>query len=401
MSTLLIRFDDASLNQFSWIIEGSGDSDEAVAWHRGSAQDLGALSENHASTVLIIPQQCVYLTQFDIPPNSARQVLSSIEYQIEDQLAQDVERQHVAIGNQSRNPIAIAVVEKAIMERCQELQQAHSLNVSMIIPEVFLCPWTSQAGEVSLIESDNGLVLRYGDYQGLKCRVEMLETVLKQITQEQEINNVVYYIQNKTSYETLQLTQYPSQHRILKMDQLKFNRSKSIDLQQRQFQQSSAWLGLLKTWRWLFALLALMLAVSGYNKALALQALETELAQIKTVQFELIKRYLPPNIDESSNLKKALITVLRQNQSSRQEIDFLGLLGTFTQAKAGFPAITVDKLGYQKGRLSIDVKTAQLSEIEALLEAIESTEQAVKLENLDIKPDTTSGRFVLTGSSTK
>jgi type II secretory pathway component PulL len=227
----------------------------------------------------------------------------------------------------------------------------------------------------------------------------MLESVLNQITQEQEISHIVYYLQNRDRYENVQITRYPSEHRVLDLDQLKIDRAVSIDLQQRRFQVSSVWLGLFKVWRWIIALLALMLVVAGYNKALALYEMETELARIKATQYELIKRYLPSDVDESANLKKVLITVLRQNQSSQRDIDFLGLLSAFTQAKVEFPTIAVNKIGYQKDRLSIDVKTGRLSEIEALYQAIETAGQAVELENLDIKPEATSGRFVLTGKS--
>lgn len=398
MPTLLVRFNDACLDRFSWIIEGARVGDEPVAWRQGSAQELGSLGQNQGSVVFIIPQQCVYLTQFEIPPNASRQVLSSIEFQIEDQLAQDVEGQHFAIGDQSENPVAIAVVEKAIMERSLELQQTHSLSVSGIIPELFLCPWSGQAGEVCLIESNDDLILRYGDYRGLKCRRELLEVVLKQIEQQQEIANVIYYLQNKDLYENLQVSNYPSQQKEPLPEHLKIDRTKLIDLQQRQFQMSSVWSSVFKTWRWIIALVALMLVVAGFNKALALQALEIELDRIKATQYELVRRYLPSNVGQSANLKKALITVLKQNQSSQQKVDFLGLLRTFTQAKTKYPAIKIDKIGYQKGRLSIDVKTSRLSEIETLLEAVELTGQvAVKLENLDIKPEATSGRFVLTG----
>jgi type II secretory pathway component PulL len=371
MPTLLVRFHDASLDHFSWIIEGVQAEDSAANWRVGSAQELGTLSQNRGSVVFIIPQQCVYLTQFEIPANASRQVLSSIEYQIEDQLAQDVERQHVALGDQSSNPVAVAVVEEAIMERALELQKTNGLSLSRIVPEMFLCPWSGQAGEVIVIESHDGLILRYGDYKGLKCRVEMLESVLNQITQEQEISHIVYYLQNRDRYENVQITRYPSEHRVLDLDQLKIDRAVSIDLQQRRFQVSSVWLGLFKVWRWI----------------------------IKVTQYELIKRYLPSDVDESANLKKVLITVLRQNQSSQRDIDFLGLLSAFTQAKVEFPTIAVNKIGYQKDRLSIDVKTGRLSEIEALYQAIETAGQAVELENLDIKPEATSGRFVLTGKS--
>ncbi len=227
----------------------------------------------------------------------------------------------------------------------------------------------------------------------------MLEPVLNQIAQDQEIDQIVYYLQNRDRYEALRVTKYSSKYQALDLDQVKIDRAVSIDLQQRQFKVSSIWFGFFKLWRWIIALLAILLVVTGYNKALALYEMDTELARIKANQYQLIKRYLPSNIDESANLKKALIAVLKQYQASQQDINFLGLLSAFTQAKVKYPTITVNRISYQKGRLSIDVKTDRLSEIEALNQAIESAGQVVKLENLDIKPEATSGRFVLMGNS--
>jgi len=123
------------------------------------------------------------------------------------------------------------------------------------------------------------------------------------------------------------------------------------------------------------------------------------LSDIKAAQYEQLKNYLPANIDQSDDLKKELINLLKQGQSGKAEVNFLELLRQFTQAKSVYSSIIISRIGYQNKRLSIDVTSNQLNELESLLESIESSGQAVKMENLNIKPGIVSGQFVLDGAS--
>ena len=398
MPSLIVRFHDSTLENLSWFVSQPDNVGQAVDWQSGSEQDLAELATKHtAAVVLVIAQQDVYLSSYEIPDKASRQVLSSIEYQIEDQLAQDIDIQHFALGDQSHNPVAIAVVEKGIMQSCIKLIQKYGLAVSHIVPEVFLCPWSGKTGEVNLIESHEAVILRYGEFQGIKCHPHLCEEMLKLINAEQEIKVVNYYLQDTESYESVKIEGYPGASKQLTPEHLDQAVTGRINLLQREFQITSVWLKILRLWKWILSLLLVFIAVSGYNSAIALQQLETRLSDIKTVQYELLKNHLPSNINQSDDLKKELINLLKQSQSSDEQVNFLELLRKFTLAKTTFPSVIVSKIGYQIKRLSIDITSSQLSDIESLLEAIEADGQVTKLENLNIKPDIISGQFVLVG----
>jgi len=399
VSRLIVRFHDSSLENLSWLVDQGDEASLAANWQTASQQQLGELAKNHSSVVLVIAQQDVYLTSYEVPDKASRQVLSSIEYQIEDQLAQDVEVQHFALGDQSKNPVAIAVVEKVVMTRCIKLIQKYALVVTHILPEMFLCPWLGKAGDVNLIESHEAIMLRYGDHQGIKCRPEMCETMLDLIAAEQDITLVNYYLQRPESYDSLNVGKYPGACKQLTFKIFDPVSSASINLLQREFQLTSIWSKLLLAWKWVLGLLLILITVIGYNKAIALQQMEIQLSNIKATQYELLKNYLPANIDQSDNLKKELISLLKQAQSGTEEVNFLELLRQFTQAKTAYSSINIGKIGYQNKRLSIDITSNQLNQVESLLETIESTGQAARLENLSIKPDIISGQFVLDGAS--
>jgi len=399
MSSLLVRFHDSTLDKFNWLVSPSDHVEQAVDWQSGTEQELAELAKNHSAVILLIAQQDIYLTDYEIPDKASRQVLSSIEYQIEDQLAQDIDIQHFALGNQAGNHVAIAVIDKVIMLRCITLVQKYGLTVTKVVPELFLCPWSGDSGEVSLIESHEGVILRYGEYQGIKCHRQLCEEMLNLIASEQEVKVVNYFVQDPDSYDSVKVEKYPGNSNRLTYELLEQGVSDGINLLQRQFQITSVWSKLLHIWKWILGLIFILLAVGGYNKAIALQQLEAQLSDIKTTQYELLRNHLPSNIDKSDDLKTELINLLKQSQSGDKEVNFLELLRRFTLAKSTFSSVVVNKIGYQNKRLSIDVTSNQLSDIESLLEAIEATGQTAKLENLNIKPDDISGQFVLVGAA--
>jgi len=399
MSRLIVRFHDSTLDDLSWVADQVDGTSVAVRWLHGSKQQLAELAKNHSEAVLVIPQQDVYLTSYDIPDKASRRVLSSIEYQIEDQLAQDLELQHFAIGDQSSNPVTVAVLEKSIMQSCIDLIQQHGLVVTQIVPEISLCPWAGIAGDVNLIESHEGVILRYGDNQGIKCRPQLCETMLDLIADEQDIQVINYYLQQSESYQSMKVDKYPGAFNQLTSEHLYSASLKGINLLQREFQKTSAWSKLLHAWKWVLGLLVVLMAVTSYNKAIALQELEDQFSQIKASQYELLKNYLPADISQNNDLKNELIKLLKQSQSGAEEVNFLELLSQFTQAKGAYSSVIIGKIGYQNKRLSIDITSNQLNQLESLLEAIESTGQTTKLENLNIKPYIISGQFILDGAS--
>ncbi len=160
---------------------------------------------------------------------------------------------------------------------------------------------------------------------------------------------------------------------------------------------SSAWQGLAKTWKWVALLLAGLLVIGAYNKAIALHDMEQELAAIKQQQYDLLKPHLVDEISPNDNLKKALIDRLKQLQSNQSEQGFLQLLLEFTRARDQFPEVNITRIGYQGKELVFDISSAELKKIETLLKVVQKQGVDATLVSLNIKPELSSGRLVLRG----
>jgi len=192
MPRLLIQFTDDELVDFRWATFDEVTDSGVLNWQQAAAHELPEVAvQNPHPVIIVIPQQCVYLTEIELPEKASRQVLSAIEYQVEDQLAQDIESQHFAIGDISENPIAIAVVARPIMERCMALARSHDLRLTQIVPELFLCPWPGDG--VALIEGYDGYLLRYGKCRGLKCSAQALPVMLELVERDVEFDTITFY----------------------------------------------------------------------------------------------------------------------------------------------------------------------------------------------------------------
>ncbi len=393
MARLLLQFTSDELTDFRWASIDEAVQTADIEWQSAAEEELAAVaSQNPHPVIMILPQQCVYLARVELPERAGRQLLSAIEYQVEDQLAQDIETQHFALGDSDANPISVAVVERSIMMRCIALAQGHGLRLVQILPELFLCPW--QGSGIVLTQGYEGCLLRYGDYRGLKCSTQALPAMLELIKREVEFDTITFYAAGDEP--TPELDGYEVEHRALAEVRPGFVEAPVIDLQQRDYQLSSAWQGLAKVWKWIGLLLAALLVLGAYNKAVALQELEQELAGIRHQQYELLKPYLP-GIAADDNLKKALIERLKLLQSNQREQGFLQLMLDFTRARAKFPGVEVTRVGYQDKQLAFDISSTELNDIEALLEAVKKLGVDASLVSLSIKPEFSSGRLVMQG----
>lgn len=398
MARLLIQFYSDELAGFRWASIDESEQSADIDWRQGAADELVEVAAQHPHPlIMIIPQQCVYLAEIELPQRAGRQILAAIEYQIEEQLARDIESQHCALGNTNANPVSIAVIERSIMQRCIALAQTHGLRLIHIIPELFLCPWpASESGSgLVLMRGHDGYLLRYGAFRGLKCSEQTLAAMLEMLGREVEFDGVTCYAAEADSAP--QLDGVELEHKLLSSARPGFIDAPIIDLQQRDYQMSSAWRGLARAWKWVAWLLAAFVLVAGYNKAVALHTMEQDLAVLKQQQYELLKPHLGDDVGPNDNLKKALIDRLKQLQSSQGEQGFLQLLLEFTRARDKFPEVSITRIGYQGKELVFDISSTQLNKIETLLEVVKKQGVDATLVSLNIKPELSSGRLVLRG----
>jgi general secretion pathway protein L len=146
--------------------------DDLLAWtepgagpQRGSAADLAAAPvAREAELVLVVPAQRVLLQEVAFAASERRLLRQTLPYNLEEQLIDDVDHQHFALGAIDGSQVPVAIVEKqwlaAWLARCEQA----GLDIKSVLPEQLLLPW--QPGGWSLWATDERWLVRVGRYRG-------------------------------------------------------------------------------------------------------------------------------------------------------------------------------------------------------------------------------------------
>ncbi len=137
-----------------------------------------------ARVSVLVPGADVLLAQVELPTMKAQRLAKAVPFALEEQLTEDVDELHVAIGQRdARGRIANAVVSRRRLEAWLAQLKAAGLQADVMTPEIFGVHWdaddtSGQASWSMMIDDQNGL-LRTGAQTGLAFDMRNLMPVLK------------------------------------------------------------------------------------------------------------------------------------------------------------------------------------------------------------------------------
>ena len=140
---MFIWFYSAQQSTVDWLLV---DSNRTMV-QSGSQQELNELPplKSKEEVIAIIPSHDVLLTTAKLPKTNYNKLIQAIPYALEEQLIDEVEDLHFAIGewqNEQRLPIA-AISEQRLQQWLQKLADAN-LHPAWLIPAVFALPPTDK-----------------------------------------------------------------------------------------------------------------------------------------------------------------------------------------------------------------------------------------------------------------
>jgi general secretion pathway protein L len=135
-----------------------------------------------ARVVVLVPAENVLLAQADLPGIKGQKLVRAIPYALEDQLAEDVDGLHVAIGELDRQgKISNAVVSRDSLESWLARLKSAGLHPDVMSTEVFGVQWDkeTEATQWSLVINGINSLIRTGAQTGLAFETENITPVLQ------------------------------------------------------------------------------------------------------------------------------------------------------------------------------------------------------------------------------
>ena len=373
---LLLRANPSDDQRWSWLhLDSTGVARGVI--HSGTLADAAAEADGLRVLVLMPGTDCL-LTSVRIPGRNRKKLLQAVPYALEEQLSDDVEKLHFAIGAElDDGSRQVAVTDKHRMETLMAALGEAGLDVQCVVPEQLAVP-LSESGDSVLIDHDMAVV-RNGEYSGYAVDSDNLGIVLSARQQDDSDLQPVLQLYVEQDASIPELGDYPGETRIehYARDPLdilsKGLDMKAINLLQGEFGQMGEWS---RIWRPLRATAALLLAgvlISNAVMAVDYYRLNKESDQLKTQIEETFKKTFPETrrlVNPRAQMQQKL-DQLQHSQGTGNR--FLNLIGQAGEVIKDTKGVEVTGANYRGGRLDLDLKVTSLQLLDQLKQALTKT----------------------------
>lgn len=145
---------------------------------RGSAQQFAAEADARtADLVLVVPAQKVLLQEIAFAAHERKLLRQTVPYSLEEELIDDVDAQHFALGAIAGDQVPVAIIDKRwLSEWLQQCRRA-GLDIKQVLPEQLLLPYRAQCWTLR-VEPERWLV-RIDAYRGFALEPDSAKLALQ------------------------------------------------------------------------------------------------------------------------------------------------------------------------------------------------------------------------------
>ena len=404
-NTLLLRLDPAT-DGWRWLqLDNDGRPQGGIG--SGSLEDAAAAANGLRAVVLVPGVECL-LTTVQIPGHSRKKLLQAVPYALEEQLSDEVENLHFAVGAAPEDGAwPVAVISSRYMETLQQQIAETGLDVQQVVPELLAIPQLENETSVLL---DNELALvRTGRSSGYAVEAENLSLLLgvRQTGEEDEDQPLpalrLFAAPGALLPETIE---YDGDTRVepLAGDPLEVFvqglDASAINMLQGRFSRAAEWGQVLRPWRSTAALLLAGVLISSIVTGVDYYRLGRESEQLRAQIEETFKTALPetrrivnPRVQMQQQLDK-----LQRRQGSGA--NFLALLAQAGAVLKGRQGVDLTGATFRAGRLDVDMTVTDLQLLDKLKqELIQTGSLAVEIQSATTGSDQrVQGRLRIQGA---
>lgn len=372
----IIYLPEVGVDHLVWA-SSDGEGKLASSAESGSFADAASAVSGRKS-IVVVPGDSVLLAEANVPGNSAR-VQQAIPFALEDQVADDIENLHFAVGKRDKdNNYPVAIINRDTMETVREQFEAVELRPTEIVPEILALPKLDPAsnGPVwSGLVDENRTVVRLNGYRGFATDTDTAEIMLSGARQEyeEEFSRGMLLFHTTESVDEPRVQDLDIETRLcdsrLGLYASGLSSSPRINLLQGDFsyrqELNLAW----KPWIWTMVLSAVLFCLflgskvmDNYRLANREAEIQNNITNVWTETFPSVKARRP----------------VAQMKSRLQTLGAGGPTGGFTSdlaiIAAAFksqPSASINSIGFRPGRFDLDVSIDALPSLDKLKTEIE------------------------------
>ncbi len=358
----------------------------------GSLTDAADAVEGRRAS-LILPGDDVLLAEAVVPGGSQARALQAVPFALEEQLADDVDSLHFALGSKGGgDAFPVAVIGQASMQLVMEQCGEAGLRPAEIVPETLAvpCDGTSvdRASWTALLD-DGQAVVRLDNHHGFATDAAMAHLMLdgarQNLDESMEAALRVFVTRPGVSLTAPEGVEVESIHCDSRLEVYARGLANSpyINLLQGSYSPKTQFDKTWKPWRWSAALLGILLVVLFGGKIIDASRLSSQEAAIDQGIEQVFTEAMPgTRLQRPEAQMKARLSALGAGN-----IDgFTSRLSQLAESLATQPQTRLISISYRDGRFDLDLTTDELPTLDALASELEqrgSLDMSVQSANRD------------------
>lgn len=366
--TLLIRLAPDLQGLRDWLLV---DLQGQVKTPVQSGPPSSAVVSGARRVVVLVPGAEVSLYEARVPGRNRQRVLRVIPFALEEQLADDVEMLHFALGDSlGADRYPVAVVERQRMDAWMAQLREAGISAHQWVPDTLALPRTEGW---SLLPEAGAVLVRSGDYSGFACDMETLPVLVSMLAAREQLPETArVYGSVVVDLEGVDVELDDSQLQPLDVLARGWFSGPVIDLLQGAYSRREEWGRLLRPWKASAALLIAALLLAGTSTGLNYYQLSRQNIQLETDIQALYKKTFPKArriVNPRAQMEQQLKQLQRHTGGGT---DFLGMFAETANAVRTAKGITVKGASYRDGRLDLDLLADNLQLLDTLKQALVS-----------------------------
>jgi general secretion pathway protein L len=372
--TLLIRLPSADDADCGWVIlDGDGRRQGDVS--RGPLAEAAPFAKGRR-VVVLIPGAEVLLTDVKIPGANRQRVSRAVPFALEEQLADDVEELHFAIGKaQAVGEYPVAIVARERMDHWTARLREAALFVEQMIPETLLLP--CEEGKWTVLIDRSGALVRTGPYSGFTSDIDNLGTLLSGALSsgDEELPQLYVLVADRAMPPELNGMEAELRMERLHGEPLELLADgyvpvPPLDLLQGRYGRKEELGRLWRPWRATAALLLIGVVLGIVTLGVEYWQLRTEQARLTARIDELYRQTFPGRklVNARVQMQQQLEQLQRGKGGGGEQ--FLSLLAKTGEVLVRMPGVDLNAVSFRAGRLDLDLSARDLQMLDQLKQAL-------------------------------
>lgn len=192
---LIIYLKNIKTQQCDWLFVDHNNK-AASPVEQGTIAELAEKNRNAINSaqqvICLLPNDYLHYSQVDIPTKNRQRVLQAIPYSLEDQLADDIDDLHFAIGQPQQGQYPVAAINKTLLDTILNLFAEHKITLSALC--IRMLAFENQAHRLNILVEDDSATIAVGTKEIIEADRDnldlMIQIIGEQQAEETAINNI-------------------------------------------------------------------------------------------------------------------------------------------------------------------------------------------------------------------